>query len=100
MDTCVDPVPVIGGTGTVLSLSTDGHPVALSTLQITDVARRVAGGAGLHMCDGERAGRGVVVEDATAGRPGHHSCVCVAVQGSLKTAVRTGTYRGTEIQKY
>lgn len=32
------------------------------------------------MRDSKSAGRGVVVEDADAGRPGYHNCVCLAVQ--------------------
>lgn len=92
MFTRVDSVPVIGGTGTVLSLPADSHPVALSTLQITDIAWWVAGWAGLYMGDIESACWGVVVEDTAAGRPRYHSCVGVAVQQSLKTAVGTGTY--------
>lgn len=51
------------------------------------------------MRDGESAGRGVVVEDAVAGRPGHHSGVCAAVQQSLQTAVGTGTYTGGHCSK-
>lgn len=97
--TCADSVPVIGRTGTVLSLSADGHPVALSTLQISDIARGVTGWAGLYVCDGKSAGRGVVVEDAATGCPGYHSCVGAAVQWSLKTAVGTGTYTGCHHSK-
>lgn len=59
--TCVDSVPVLGRTGAVLTLPTDAHPVAFSTVQVADVAGGAAGGAGLPVCDVEGICRGVVI---------------------------------------
>lgn len=96
--TCVDPLPVLGRTRAVLSLSTDAHPVALPAAQRADVAGGAVGGAGLQVCDVKGIGRGVVVKNAAAGRPGNHRRVGVAGQGSLQTAVGTRTY--TERQRF
>lgn len=88
-----NPVPVLCRTGAVVALPTDGDPVALPTLQRADVAGGAVGGAFLVVCDVEGFGRGVVVQDAAAGRPGHHSCVGVAVQGRTQTTVGTRAWR-------
>lgn len=59
--TCADSVPVLGRTGAVLALPTDAHPVALSTVQVADVAGGATGGAGLPVRDVEGVCRGVVI---------------------------------------
>lgn len=87
--TCGDPVPVLGRAGTVQSLPTDADPVRLSAAQAADVAGGAAGEARLPVHDIEGLRRGVVVEDRTAGGPGHQCSVGVTVQGGHKAAVGT-----------
>lgn len=59
--TCADSVPVLGRTGAVLTLPADAHPVALSTVQVADVAGGATGGAGQPVRDVEGVRRGVVI---------------------------------------
>lgn len=65
-------------------------------MQRTDVTGGAVGGATHLVCDGKGIGRGVVVEDAAAGCPRHHSSVGVTVQCSLQTTVGARSWTGRE----
>lgn len=89
--TCLEPLPSLGRTGACTSLSGHCDPVALATVQSGDVTGGIRGGAGLCAVNVKGCRGGVVIEHATARRPGHYSCVGATVETSTESAVRTGT---------